>query len=121
MVPLFELGLFDLRSGIRAAWRINAESLGPSSLDTIAYLISTKVGPFGIVLGVPRGGVPIARHLKRYESMDSPVLLIVDDVLTTGGAMEEFRAGREAKGCVIFDRSQEVQTPDWIQALWRLA
>ena len=46
----------------------------------------------------------MAEAMQSYCT-DGP-LLIVDDVLTTGGSMEEFRAGRDAIGAVIFMRCE---------------
>lgn len=64
---------------------------------------------------MPRGGLRLAEALKLYVTEGA--LLIVDDVLTTGASMEEFRNGREALGAVIFARGH---CPSWVVPLFQM-
>ena len=114
-IPLFERGNFMLHSGDTTDWRINCEKLCNGSIQTLAWMIASKCDPFGEVEGVPSGGVPLANELRQYVTAGP--LLIVDDVLTTGDSMEAHRAGRDAMGFVIFNRSGESKL-SWVRSLW---
>jgi hypothetical protein len=87
---------------------------------------------FGEVLGVPRGGLPFAEALASHSRacscsyihpphdwcLGSPLpLLIAEDVVTTGGSMERFRAGRDAIGVCVFARGK---VPAWVTPLFVL-
>jgi len=110
---LFQLGSFVLNSGRPADFKIESDALTDDDWKCLAYLLSKRVAPFGSVEGVPRGGLKLAGYLKEYAT-EGPVL-IVDDVLTTGGSMDRVRAGRTANGAVVFARGV---TPDWITPLF---
>ncbi len=80
---------------------------------------------FGNVYGIPRGGTPLARAMKKHMT-EGPVL-IVDDVFTTGKSMEGAKRGWEDThgvfdpdpiGAVIFARNP---TPPWITALFKMS
>lgn len=114
MPPLFETGWFRLHSGEATTWRINCEVLSDESIKTLAAIIADRC-KFGSVEGVPTGGLSLAEALRPLATTGP--LLIVDDVLTTGSSMEEHRAGRDAIGYVIFDRSGGGRQP-WVRALW---
>ncbi len=118
---LFELRRTTLSSGIVGGWRINFELLLDADVLTFATLIEQRVGLFGKVEGVPTGGDRLGECLRRWLHPTSDVLLIVDDVLTTGGSIRRQRNGRKAVGWVVFDRSKEfgMERPRWVQALWR--
>lgn len=117
---LFQLGNFVLSSGYETDWRINIESLAFEDIQTLAKLISDRTPMFGDVIGVPTGGTAIALALRRYTVALCPLVLLVDDVLTTGESMRKMRPTRPHIGYVIFDRSLS-NRPDWIGALWTLA
>ena len=106
--PLFEQGRFVLHSGTATNWLINCDVLSKESLDTLARIITDKVGPFGECVGIPRGGLRIASALQNYVT--SGPRLLVDDVLTSGASMEEMRCEGD-KGAVIFARGP---CPGWI-------
>ncbi len=114
MPPLFEAGYFRLHSGEETTWRINCEVLSDDDVRTLAAIIASHC-TFGSVEGVPTGGLRLAEALRPLATTGP--LLIVDDVLTTGSSMEEHRAGRDAIGYVIFDRSGGCRQP-WVRALW---
>ena len=85
--PLFELGSFQLSSGITSKFRINAHTLTVNDWEALAYMALTIVPQFGSVVGVPTGGIPFAEALKSYITC-GPVL-IVDDVFTTGASIHK--------------------------------
>lgn len=101
---LFSAGDFTLHSGLPSAWKIDCDALTDSDISTIARMLCDLLPPFGSVEGVPRGGLRLASALADHRSKGP--LLIVDDVLTTGGSMERHRNGRDAIGAVIFARGK---------------
>jgi hypothetical protein len=83
-------------------------------------MLAERLPPFGSVVGVPRGGLPLAEVLQPYRARSGP-LLIVDDVCSTGSSMEEVRKQYEQHACfgaVVFARGSVV--PDWITPLFRM-
>ncbi len=116
---LFQLGTFT-SAGLTLDWKIECDCLQDKDIQTLAKEISNKF-KFGKVEGVPTGGLRLAEALKQYSNPESLTLLIVDDVFTTGKSMEAHRAGREAIGVVIFNRSA-IKPPEWIFpmfSIWR--
>lgn len=111
---LFKCGHHILHSGQESWWKIDCDALTGDDIDTLAMLIADLTGPFGSVEGVPQGGLRLATRLRQYQTAGR--LLIVDDVWTTGASMEEWRAGREAIGAVIFARST---VHPWVTALFQ--
>src|SRR6266498_867516 len=123
---LFQKGDFSLHSGKSSEFKIDCDSLTDEDIDTIAFLLSKRLPLFGEVQGVPRGGLRLAEAMKQFvmppRSSDYP-LLIVDDVLTSGGSMEKHRkdyGGPDTIGAVIFDRG-EAERPGWITALFTMS
>ncbi len=117
---LFQLGDFDLHSGYKTKWKIDAECLTDSELKALAKMASLLLPPFGSVRAVPRGGLRFAAALLEYVTTGP--MLIVDDVLTTGASMEEATSDLTDDcfylGVVIFARSK---CPDWVTALFTVA
>lgn len=113
-MSLFQRGDFVAASGATLPWKVECDALTPEDWRTLAGAVAGAVR-FGTVEGVPRGGLAFAEALAPYASTGP--LLIVDDVLTTGGSMERHRAGRDAIGVVAFARVGEL--PPWITAVWR--
>lgn len=113
---LFQVGDFVLRSGLRSGWKIECDALSEGDWAAAALMAAEILPPFGRVEGVPRGGVPFALALARHATRGP--LLIAEDVVTTGGSMERFRAGREAIGVALFGRGSP---PDWVTPLFRMA
>jgi hypothetical protein len=80
--------------------------------------------PFKEAVGIPRGGTKLGSLLNQYGTgkREDPIC-IVDDVLTTGGSMEEFKIKRQWRnptdyiGWVVFAR---IKTPKWITALFQM-
>lgn len=113
---IFRRGDFTLHSGQKSKWKIELDALGLWDWETLALMIAERVPAFGAVEGVPRGGLALAEALTPYITEGS--LLICDDVLTSGASMEKQRAGRAARGVVVFARNWV--TPNWITPLFIL-
>lgn len=110
--PLFVTGDFTAHSGDILKYKIEADALTDEDIATVAAEIARDVD-FTEVYGIPRGGTKLAEALKPYRKSGYG-LLIVDDVWTTGGSMEEERGrrgGGNVKGAVIFARGP---CPDWV-------
>ena len=131
-MTLFQLGNFTLRSGIKSNWKIECDSLTKEDWEAIALMAVEILPKFGVVEGVPRGGITFANALRKYSKSCScsykhpahdwcegnPLpLLICEDVITTGGSMERFRNGREAIGVALFCRGK---CPNWVTPLFRM-
>lgn len=120
---LFSLGQYKLHSGSFSPWKIDCDVFTDKDIECIADLIAERVTPFSYVVGIPRGGSRLADALRQHGQDVPSTLLIVDDVLTTGKSMEEFRLQMAKdtemyiKGAVIFARGK---CSDWITPLWKL-
>jgi hypothetical protein len=116
-MSLFRLGDFKLHSGGQSDFKIECEGLDDDDLDAIAYMLAKLLPPFGLVEGVPHGGLGLAQAMSKWAGGPPNRLLIVDDVLTTGASMEEQREGRDAYGAVIFARGP---CASWILPLFTM-
>jgi hypothetical protein len=117
-VRLFQSGDFALHSGDKASWKIDCDALTDGDLETLAAIAADRLGCLiGNVEGVPRGGLRFAQALSKHSGVDGQ-LIICDDVLTTGASMEAQRAGRDARGVVIFARGK---CPDWVTPIFTCA
>jgi orotate phosphoribosyltransferase len=124
---LFQRGDFTLHSGDKSSFKIDCDYLGYDDIEALAELIASKFY-FTYVYGVPRGGLRLAEALQKYcEEEYTSHLLIVDDVLTTGASMEDFKNKILAtcepncvQGIVIFDRSTYAVRPAWITPIFRM-
>jgi hypothetical protein len=116
-MPLFQLGDFTLRSGIDSRWRIECDALTPDDWAALARIASEILEPFGVVEGVPRGGIPFADALRKYATPDCPTLLIAEDVVTSGGSMERHKGARAAIGVTVFARGP---CPRWVTPVFTL-
>lgn len=128
MNPLFNNSPFISASGLELDWKIDCDCLTDEALDCIAEVVSEEI-TFNEVVGVPTGGLRLAAAFKSY-AYDSgaireiPIILLVDDVVTTGKSMENTLALlRQTKprsiviGFAIFGRGD---WPEWIQVMWVL-
>jgi orotate phosphoribosyltransferase len=113
---LFRSGEFTLASGAKSGRKIDCDALTDADWETLAAWAAEVLPPFGVVEGVPTGGLKFASALADHATLDAATgpLLIADDVLTTGGSMERQRAGRLAIGVVLFARGR---LPDWVYGL----
>lgn len=120
-MSLFKIGTYKLHSGQTSSWIIDCSALTDDDWDWAAKYVSNYI-KFKSVEGVPNGGLKFAKALEPYLSKDGlGVLLIVDDVLTTGASMEAQRAGRRAQGFVLFDRRERFTSDlTWIRAIWNM-
>jgi hypothetical protein len=110
---------YRLHSGGRTDWKIDCDALSDESLRTLAKHIASRIS-FRRVVPVPRGGVRIARFLLSYCRRDSSLVLVVDDVLTTGASMEEAKLQIDdgaVVGVVIFARGA---CPPWVTPIFTL-
>lgn len=114
---LIQLGKFSLHSGETSDFKIDCDALNIRELRAIAYLLSKRLPPFKLAVGVPTGGTKIAGCMEKYYSKSPDArILIVDDVYTTGASMNQLRAEiPEAMGAVIFARNNP---PEWITPLF---
>lgn len=102
---LFQKKRVRLHSRKLSTFKIECDSLSYLDVECLCYLISTKF-KFRAVFGVPDGGVKFAECLKQYCSNNrDDVVLIVDDVLTTGQSMCEFRD--EVKNFLLEETSED--------------
>jgi orotate phosphoribosyltransferase len=116
MTNLFQFGFFKLNSGRETSFKIECDALTKDDWNTLAFLISSKV-TFREVIGVPKGGLPLAESLKKFIQKDEKLpRLIVDDVLTTGNSIRKLMQKGD-KAFVVFARQT---CPDDIQCLFQL-
>lgn len=113
---LFQSGEFRLHSGSRSSWKVDCDALNDTDLETLASMVVER-HVFSKVVGVPRGGLRLAKALEKY-CMETGPTMVVDDVLTTGASMEAIKAQTpgDVVGVVIFARGV---CPDWIRPLWQ--
>lgn len=89
-MSLFVFGDFRSDSGLLLTWKINCDALTPDDWRTIAAVSAERLPGFGAVVGVPRGGLALAREMGQYAT--SGPTLVVGDVWTTGGSMRRAAA-----------------------------
>ena len=95
------------------SWKIECDDLTQMDWACLAEVISRRF-LFSEVVGVPRGGLALAKALQPYCT--SGPRLIVDDVLTTGQSMEGVRRYQDDVGVVVFARGP---CPDWVYPIFR--
>ena len=126
-MSLFQSGNFTLHSGQQSDFKIDCDTLTDEDWETLAAIIA-KRREFREVIGVPQGGIPLARALEKYAQPSmigryGLPILIVDDVLTTGASMEEVRLKRRDTqvdrfiGVVVFARGS---CPNWITPIFQM-
>lgn len=113
---LFQLGGFKLASGRSSSFKVECDALKQADWKCLAAMIAERV-KFGEVIGVPRGGIPLATALQPYVEPGKP-LLVVDDVYTTGASIRKYMSDQDAIGYVVFSRG--VVKERNIYALWQL-
>lgn len=121
---LFIKKRFKMKSGGMSDFKIECDALKEEDYDTIAFLISRKV-KYKKAYGVPRGGLVFAEKLNKYASNESDLILIAEDVVTTGKSMEDFREKlmqenstyKNILGVTAFSRGP---LPMWIKSVMHL-
>ena len=121
---LFHSGDFKSHSGLNLSWKIECDALQDAEWFTISKMIMEISPPFRKAVGIPRGGVKLGNLLDAHGTgkKEDPIC-IVDDVLTTGESMNEFKRikqWREPKkyiGWVVFARTPP---PDWVNVLFQM-
>lgn len=112
---LFTPGPFTSKHGATLPDKIECDALSREDWAAVAAWFAARLD-FSLVVGVEYGGCKLAEALRPYCKPGKP-LLIVDDVLTTGRSMENYRVvlssgGQPVLGAVLFSRSKV--TPRWI-------
>lgn len=120
---LFQLGDFKLASGRHAAWKIECDALTADDWAALAKMAADILPPFGRAVGVPRGGLPFAAAMQRYVTPAAGLVVVCEDVVTTGGSITRFVEALEADipalpttGVCVFARGD---CPDWVRPLFR--
>ena len=124
MIDLFQKVNFKSHAGLDLTWKIEMDALSRDEWECIAEMIIELSVPFREAVGIPRGGTILGTLLNQHGTgkREHPIC-IVDDVLTTGGSMNEFKRKRQWRnpskyiGWVVFSRSQ---TPHWVNALFQM-
>lgn len=127
MPDLFQIGDFTLASGAKSRWKIECDALSPHDWAGLAAMAMQFLPAFGRVAGVPRGGLPFADALRRHATPGSPLVLVAEDVCTTGGSISRYAqivlnetpglvAGR-ILGVCVFARDRY---PHWVTPLFRM-
>ena len=121
---LFKSVDFKSHSGLELKWKIECDALSDPEWFTISQMIMEIIPPFKEAIGIPTGGTKLGSLLNQYGTgkREDPILL-VDDVLTTGESMKEFKTKRTWRnpadyiGWVVFARTK---CPDWVSALFQM-
>lgn len=122
-MSLLQLADVTLHSGRRSFFKLECDALSNQDWQAAAVMLARILSPFGRVEGVPRGGLPLALHLRHYADSDSGRILLVDDVWTTGGSMVDFANERYPNdrlrviGAVLFARGP---VHHWVTPLFTL-
>ncbi len=109
-----------LASGRDSAFKVDCDHLTDDDVNAACDLLAVIVPAFGTVHGVPTGGERIARGMQRHTTPGCPLILVVDDVWTTGGSMRRFMDAHDLpthRGAVLFARGP---VPSWVTTLWML-
>jgi orotate phosphoribosyltransferase len=124
MTQLFECGDFTLASGKKSDFKIHIEGLGNVNVEALAEKIA-KSFQFRLAVGVPKGGSYFAHCLNMRATKGAKVVLLVDDVYTTGGSICDLRQTLhfskdvDVYGVVIFARNAvNEENGKWIRALF---
>lgn len=120
---LFQEIDFKSHSGLDLSWKIECDCISKKEWKCLAKMIMDyETRPFCSAVGIPRGGVVLGSYLNLYSTQnnDDPYL-IVDDVLTTGGSMVEYREkhfkNKNVIGWVVFARNKP---QDWVNSLFQM-
>lgn len=99
---LLRSGKFIAASGQTLPWKIDCDAFTSDDWREIVAIAVQMLPPFGSVVGVPRGGLPLAEAIACFAQ--SGPTLYVDDVWTTGGSMRRVGLTDKDLGFVVFAR-----------------
>lgn len=121
---LFQSGDFKLHAGGKSSWKIDCDALTDRDWETLALMLAERLPPFGTVLGIPRGGLQLAKYMREHITGGSDVTLVVDDVCTTGKSFREFAKqygiwNQRLHGAVVFCRNRSA-LPVWVTPLFTM-
>ena len=114
---------FTGHSGDQLHWKIEMDALADAEWKCIARMINEyQQVSFQAAIGIPRGGLKLSGYLNEYATQNSKdPYLLVDDVLTTGGSMEQYRdehlKEKDVIGWVVFSRTNPA---GWINSLFQM-
>ena len=114
---------FKSHAGLDLHWKIEMDALDEAEWKCIARMIMEyQTEPFQAAIGIPRGGLKLSGYLNEYSTQNpKDPYLIIDDVLTTGGSMEEFKEehfkNKKVVGWVVFSRKKPAT---WIKTLFQM-
>ena len=124
MDKLFQSVDFVSHSGLDLKWKIECDAISDPEWFTISQMIMEISPPFKEAIGIPRGGTKLGNLLNQHGTgKRKDPRCIVDDVLTTGGSMNEFLRKRHWRnptdymGWVVFSR---IKPPEWVTALFQM-
>ena len=121
---LFVEETFVGHSGGTLHWKIEMDVLKDAEWKCIARMIMEHQKDFfQAAIGIPRGGLKLSSYLNEYATQNSKdPYLLVDDVLTTGGSMEQYKEEhlkeKDVIGWVVFARTT---SPDWVNVLFQMS
>ena len=121
-IDLFQKVDFESHAGLDLSWKIEMDALSENEWKCITHMIMELSQPFRAAIGIPRGGVKLGQYLNEHSTQkEEDPYLIVDDVMTTGGSMTEYKKehfkDKFSIGWVVFARSH---VPIWCDALFRM-
>lgn len=131
---------FIRHSGASSSFKIECDNISWDDIEIFAWLISEHYKKknilYGKVIGVPRGGLRLAKAMQQYIASESTRIMIVDDVLSTGASMNEAKIKYNANiGAVMFSTYNNVPNTlytdnhgylkvvenfDWIYSVFRM-
>ena len=91
-MKLFQDGDFISHAGLPLQWKLECDAISDDEWRCIAKMIMEhQTTPFSKAIGIPRGGLKMAKARNEYASGNEKDLpLICDDVFTTGTSMMDF-------------------------------
>ena len=121
---LFQTVNFKSHSGLNLSWKIECDVLSDPEWFTISKMMLELTPPFREAIGIPTGGTKLGNLLNTHGTgKRKDPICIVDDVLTTGESMKEFKIKRSWRnptdyiGWVVFARTKP---PKWVTALFQM-
>lgn len=132
---IFQRGDFLLNSGVHSGWKLELDEATDAEMSVFAYMAmqTARIPLFGSVCPVPKGkseslidnAQRIADAMLPYVVPGINSTLIVDDVYTTGGSINQARLDYNAQhpsigntiGFVLWARNPP---PSWVRALFTM-